>query len=441
MNLKLSGIILAFVILVLVIVWFAIQFKDTLRYLNEDNVKQQELLVSESIYLIFNTRTYYHNEVISMVFEKSELDSIQLLYSTDDGVSWIEIVNNILSKEYEWKIPNTIFSDKVKLRIKSSSALEFTTESFTIMPSITFKTLATYIFYESDTITLELQSTDDEVLAYGEFLVEYSIDNKKTWTIISSPNKWVPTVFGSISVRYRSTRIKIPFEVSGILSSPIIVYRRNIANGAYGNFASLNVDSSTTVFKNKPIQISWTLWDNTQQNISYYVDYLYSGQQIYTNYQTTSSTNADIYNLTTASFSIRIRTDEYNFITSSVPLKIVNQWQFLYDDNTVIASSDGIFYVPIFIQTYGAEFDTSQISLQLMDIYTLALQTITIYSTTVTYDSDSVALVLFKLSNAELGSNFHVIFSAQNQTYITESYFHYDNDGSIENGKYVITRT
>jgi hypothetical protein len=375
-----------------------------------------------------------------MIFEKSELDTVQLLYSIDNGVSWIEIVNNIIAKEYEWLIPNTIFSNKVRLRIKSVSGLEFTTDTFTIMPNVSFKSLPKTVYYEGESISLTLQSTNSDILSYGGFVVEYSGDNSKTWTVIDNVSSWVPSYFGVVVVRYRSTKIKIPFEISGILSSPITIYHKNEANNAYGNFLSLSVDSSTTVFKNKPIEISWTLWDNSQQNQTYLVDYLYSGEQKYVNYQTTSDTNSKIYNLTTATFTVRVRTDEYNYITSTVPLKIVNQWTFLYDSNTKVYSSDGIFYIPIFIQTYGAQLDTSQISLQLLDIYTLVLQTFTLYSTTVTYDSDNVALVLFKL-NPFSASLFHAIFSAQNQTYITESYFQYDTDGSIDSGKYVIVRT
>jgi hypothetical protein len=437
MNYKVIGIVFAFFIFVAVVTLFAFQFKDTLRYLNEDNVKQRDLLISESIYIIFNNRTYYHNEVISMIFEKSELDTIQLFYSIDNGLSWIEIVNNVVSNEYDWEIPNTIFSDKVKLRIKSINGVEFVSGSFTIMPSISFKSLSKYVYYDGEIISLELQSTDDEILSYGGFVVEYSSDSKE-WYVIDNISSWVPSYFGVVVVRFRSTKIRIPFEASGILASPITIYHKNEANNAYGNFVSLSIDSDVIVFKNKPIEISWTLWDNSQQNETFYVDYLYSGEEKYTNYQTVSTTNANIYNLTTSMFTVKVRIDDYNYITSSTQLRIVNQWTFLYDTHpyTTIFSSDGVFYIPIFIQTYGAQLDTSQISLQLLDIYTLVLQTFTISSTTVSYDND-IALVLFKLVPFS-ASWFHVIFNAQNQTYISESAYHYNTDGSIDSGKYVI---
>lgn len=98
------------------------------------------------------------NELNYIIWENSGVDNLKIDYTTNNGISWLNIADNIsaLSEKYEWKVPSTI-SKQCKVRIsdlENPSVSDISDNFFTIDPITDLKNHSTlysfcYLLYEN----------------------------------------------------------------------------------------------------------------------------------------------------------------------------------------------------------------------------------------------------------------------------------------------------
>ena len=122
----------------------------------------------------------------------SQVPFVNIFYSTDNGLNWVQIANNVLSpanviNTYSWSVPSNIVGENNRIKIVSSSDGTINTTSlnkFTIGSLDFTNPTVNSIWQTNKRYKIEWNSQ-----LIGDVKLEYSLDNGTTWNnIINSYN-------------------------------------------------------------------------------------------------------------------------------------------------------------------------------------------------------------------------------------------------------------
>jgi hypothetical protein len=127
--------------------------------------------------------------------DNNRIDSISILYSTDDGNTWLEIAHGEQNDSaYAWAVPATP-SSECRVRIVAFDQFPNSSEDvsdgvFTIHDPIPPEAAVIYpnggeVFFAGDTDTIRWSATDN--IAVDSVALEFSPDSGGTWTFIAAP--------------------------------------------------------------------------------------------------------------------------------------------------------------------------------------------------------------------------------------------------------------
>jgi len=154
----------------------------------------QDIVFLKSLFLIeilkpANGEIYYSISVDTIKWSDPEIiEKVNLYYTTDNGVSWVNIIENvnIQSGEYIWEVPNVSSNNaKIKLTAVSKNNRQNIFQSFVIQNGLILtEPKSLDVYYNPENITIRWQSHSN-FTTYELFYSKFNVNRSSNWNLIA----------------------------------------------------------------------------------------------------------------------------------------------------------------------------------------------------------------------------------------------------------------
>ncbi|HRG58886.1 MAG TPA: YCF48-related protein [Bacteroidia bacterium] len=237
--------------------WYKIIDSNDSNIYDINNIGLTYLNLNQFVYFLFPSsgNTFLKNSVLNLNWQASEINTLILEYSSDNGVSWNNIISNYNANigNYSWTLPNIIISNGY-LRIKDQNNNQ-------IQDQISFSTTDYFINLLSPAGGEAWFSNNPNFITWESFGVDFvnillSIDNGINWDTIETNvynlnyYNWQPTNLISNNCIIKIIHSNNPF----LSDENINTFSLNITNE---NIQLLNPNGGENLIAGNGYYIDW----------------------------------------------------------------------------------------------------------------------------------------------------------------------------------------